>query len=169
MVIRKWNENKKDYDDVTIPDEWKTPIFSNNMDETVNCVNCGREMRFVEGFTSKRYHNRTGAAYSECQKCFDEYLPTYFKSRNDKDVDETKDKISKELEPIIKEFMLDVSRVAMKHNAKAAPLTRSAACLIIAESDKIEEKANKLEKLFKSKDSLDDLIKIIEEITGDNE
>ena len=102
MVIRKWNENKKDYDDVTIPDEWKTPIFSNNMDETVNCVNCGREMRFGEGFTSKRYHNRTGAAYSECQKCFYEYLPTYFKSRNDKDVDETKDKISKSTKGIKK-------------------------------------------------------------------
>ena len=90
MVIRKWNENKRDYDDVTIPDEWKTPLFCMNMDETVNCVNCGREMKFGEGFTSKRYHNKSGAAYSECKKCFDEYLPTYFKSRKDKDEHATK-------------------------------------------------------------------------------
>lgn len=169
MVIRKWNENKKDYDDVTIPDEWKTPLICMNMDETVNCVNCGREMKFGEGFTSKRYHHKSGAAYSECKKCFDEYLPTYFKSRKDKDKHARKAQISDELEPIIKDFMLNVSEVAMKHDAKAAPLIRSAACIIIAESDKIEEKVNKLEKLLKSKDTLDDLMKILEEITGDNE
>ena len=65
--------------------------------------------------------------------------------------------------------MLGVASVAGKHNAKVGPLIRSAACIIIAESDKIEEKANKLEKLLKSKDSIDDLLKILEEITGDNE
>lgn len=166
--IRKWNDNKKDYDDVTIPDEWKTPLICMNMDETVNCVNCGCEMKFGEGFTSKRYHNKSGAAYSECKKCFEEYLPTYFKFRKDKDDHARKTEIGKELEPLIKEFMLGVAHIADKHDAKAAPLIRSAACIIIAESDKIEDKANKLEKLLKQKDSLDELIKILEEITGDD-
>lgn len=64
--------------------------------------------------------------------------------------------------------MINVTNVAYKHNAKAAPLIRSAACIVIAESDKIEDKANKLEKLLKSKDSLEDLIKTLEEITGDS-
>lgn len=169
MVIRKWNESKKDYDVVKIPDEWNVPLISKDMDEIVNCVNCGCKMKFGDGFTSKRYHNVSGAAYSECKKCFDEYLPTYFKSRKDKDKDARKAEIGNELEPIIKDFMINVTNVAYKYNAKAAPLIRSAACIIIAESDKIEDKANKLEKLLKTKDDLDDLIKLLEDITGDNE
>ena len=169
MVIRKWNENKKEYDVVKIPDEWNVPIMSKDMGEIINCVNCGCKMKFCDGFQSKRYHDVSGAAYSECKKCFDEYLPTYFKSRKDKDKDARKAEIGNELEPIIKDFMINVTNVAYKHNAKAAPLIRSAACIIIAESDKIEDKANKLEKLLETKHSLEDLIKALEEITGDNE
>lgn len=167
MVIRKWNENKKDYDVVKIPDEWNVPIMSKDMGEIVNCVNCGCKMKYGDGFTSKRYHNVSGLAYSECKKCFDEYLPTYFKSRKDKDKDARKADISNELEPIIKDFMIKVSEVAIKHDAKAAPLIRSAACIIIAKSDKIEDKVDKFAKLLKTKDNLEDLIKILEEITGD--
>lgn len=167
MVIRKWNETQKDYDVVKIPDEWNVPIIPKELGEIVNCVNCGCKMKFGDGFQSKRYHNVSGAAYSECKKCFDEYLPTYFKSRKDKDEHATKKEIGSELEPIIKDFMINVTNVAYKHNAKAAPLIRSAACIVIAESDKIEDKANKLEKLLKSKDSLEDLIKILEDISGD--
>lgn len=97
MVIRKWNESKKDYDVVKIPDDWNVPIMSKDMGEIVNCVNCGCKMKFGDGFTSKRYHNVSGAAYSECKKCFDEYLPTYFKSRKDKDKDAIKAKIRQNL------------------------------------------------------------------------
>ena len=167
MVIRKWNENKKDYDVVKIPDSWNVPLHCGNMNEIVNCVNCGCKMKYGDGFQSRRYQNVSGEAYSECRKCFDEYLPTYFKSRKDKDKDARKAEISNELEPLIKEFMIGVTKVADKHNAKPSPLIRSAACIIIAESDRIEEQANKLEKLLKSKDSLDDLIKFLEDITGD--
>ena len=167
MVIRKWNESKKDYDVVKIPDSWNVPLHCGNMNEIVNCINCGCKMKFGDGFQSRRYQNVSGEAYSECRKCFDEYLPTYFKSRKEKDKDARKAKIGEELEPLIKEFMIGVAQVADKHNAKAAPLTRSAACIIITESDKIEEKANKLEMLLKSKDSLDELIKFFEDITGD--
>lgn len=52
MVIRKWNENKKDYDVVQIPDSWKVPLHCNNMDEIINCVNCGCELRYGDSFTS---------------------------------------------------------------------------------------------------------------------
>lgn len=170
MVIRKWNENKKDYDVVTIPDAWNAPLHCDSMAEIVNCVNCGCEMRYGDGFKSKRYRNVAGMSYSECKKCFDEYLPTYFNSRRSKDGKSKSDKqeaVSAEMAPIIREFMNKVSEVALKHDAKAAPLIRSAACIIIAESDRLEDKADKVAKLLKQKDSLEDLIKILEEITGD--
>lgn len=167
MVIRKWNESKKDYDVVKIPDEWNVPLKSKDMNEIVNCVNCGCKMKFGDGFQSKRYHDVSGAAYSECTKCFDEYLPTYFKSRREKAKSDDKEIISAELEPIIKDFMIKVSDVAIKHNAKAAPLIRSAACVVIHESDRIEDKVDKFANLLKAKDGLDELIKMLEDITGD--
>lgn len=171
MVIRKWNENKMDYDVVTIPDSWNVPLHCDNMDEIVNCVNCGRKMKYGDGFTSKRYYNVAGKSYSECRECFDEYLPTYFKSRRGKDEkakseEENKKAISGELEPIIREFMLKVSEVAIKHDTKAASLIRSAACIVIHESDVVEAKVDMMQKLFKEK-NLDDLLKMLEDITGD--
>lgn len=92
MVIRKWNENKKEYDVVKIPDSWNVPLHCDNMCEIVNCVNCGCKMKYGDGFQSKRYQNVSGAAYSECRECFDEYLPTYFKSRRGKDEKQSGDK-----------------------------------------------------------------------------
>lgn len=169
MVIRKWNENKKDYDVVQIPDSWNVPLHCNNMDEIINCVNCGCKMKFGDGFQSKRYHNVAGMSYSECKKCFDEYLPTYFKSRrskNEKAKSDDKEVISAEMEPIIREFMLKVSEVAMKHNAKAAPLIRSAACVVIHESDLVEEKVERLQKLLSDK-KFDDILSLLEEAMGD--
>ena len=168
MVIRKWNETRKDYDVAKIPDEWNVPITPKKMNEIVNCVNCGCKMKFCDGFQSKRYQNVAGLAYSECKNCFDEYLPTYFKSRNDKDARKTAESISSELVPVVKQFMIQVAEIAMKHNAKAAPLIRSAACIVIQESDRVEQKANVMTELFKD-NNLDDLIKLLEDMKGGNE
>lgn len=167
MVIRKWNENKKDYDVVKIPDSWNVPLHCKNMDEIVNCVNCGCKMKCGDGFTSKRYHNIKGMAYSECRKCFDEYLPTYFKSRRSKDEAKSDAKaINAELEPIVREFMLKVSEVAIKHDRKVASLIRSAACIVIHESDVVESKVERLQKLLSDK-KFDDILSLLEDATGD--
>ena len=73
--IRKWNDELRSYEEVEIPDDWKIPMFSNDMDEQINCVNCGSLMAYGDGYTSMRYHNNAGFGYYECEKCYYEYYP----------------------------------------------------------------------------------------------
>ena len=74
MTIRKWNDKKKEYDPYEVPDEWKLILYSENMETPINCVNCGKEMTFGEGYTSQRYHTDKGFGYYECEKCYFDYL-----------------------------------------------------------------------------------------------
>jgi hypothetical protein len=83
MIIQKWNEKIKDYEDYEIPDNWHTPLISDNMDEIINCVNCGDKIKFGNGYTSQRYHNKNGIGYYECEECYFDYLPKYVKSNEE--------------------------------------------------------------------------------------
>lgn len=73
--IRKWNDELRIYEEVEIPDDWKIPMLCDDMDEIINCVNCGREVKFGECYTSMRYHTNAGFGYNECPECYEEYLP----------------------------------------------------------------------------------------------
>ena len=77
MIIRKWNDESREYDFVEVPDEWKLPLYSEDMSEPINCVNCGCDMTYGDGYTSKRYHTAAGFGFYECEKCYYEYLPIY--------------------------------------------------------------------------------------------
>ena len=81
MIIQKWNEKIKEYEPCEIPNDWKIPLLCDNIDEIINCVNCGCKMTFGDGYTSQRYHNNFGMGYYECEKCHYEYLPIYLKSK----------------------------------------------------------------------------------------
>lgn len=81
MKIRKWNEKTKDYEPYEIPNDWKCPLYSEDMNLIINCISCGTKMPFGDGYTSQRYHNDAGFGYYECEKCYYEYLPIYLASR----------------------------------------------------------------------------------------
>lgn len=72
MIIGKWNYEKKDYDPHVISDDWYIPLYSNDMDEIVNCCSCGREVKFGNCYTSKELHNGIGLGYGVCEKCYEE-------------------------------------------------------------------------------------------------
>lgn len=74
-IVYKWNLNKRKYDKVELPESWHLPIYSNDMSETINCVNCGSPLEYGDGYTSMRYHTKAGFGYYECEKCYKEYLP----------------------------------------------------------------------------------------------
>ena len=74
MLIKKWDNKKQQYEPHEVPDEWKLPLFCEDMDEPINCVNCGCEMPFGDGYTSRRYHTNGGFGYYECAKCYFAYL-----------------------------------------------------------------------------------------------
>jgi hypothetical protein len=71
MVVGKWNYEARDYDPYTIPDDWHTPLLSNDMDEVINCASCGKRVRFGECYTSKVIHAKLGFGYSVCSECHD--------------------------------------------------------------------------------------------------
>lgn len=73
MVINKWNNKKKKYDKVKIPNEWKITTYEIDMDKVVNCVNCGKEIPFGNSYTSRRFHTEMGMGYSECEECYFSY------------------------------------------------------------------------------------------------
>lgn len=81
MLIRKWDENKKEYEPYEVPNDWKLLLLCDDMNEIINCVNCGSKMTFGDGYTSKRYHNNYGMGYYECEKCYSDYLPIYLKTK----------------------------------------------------------------------------------------
>lgn len=82
MIIQKWDEITQKYEDYSIPNSWNTPLFSDDMNKIINCVNCGKQIKFGNGYTSHRYHNKNGIGFYECEECYNDYLPQYIKSKH---------------------------------------------------------------------------------------
>lgn len=49
------------------------PLFTTNMDELMQCVNCGKFIKYGDGYTSKRYFSGMGFGYLECKECYFKY------------------------------------------------------------------------------------------------
>ena len=73
MKLKKWNVKEHEYEDYNVPDDWNVKTFSNDMDEIVNCCQCGKKMRYGEGYTSLEVHTPTcGFGYCTCDSCYEE-------------------------------------------------------------------------------------------------
>ena len=84
MVIGKWNYEKQDYEPYNIPDNWKTPLYCENMDEIINCACCGRKVTYGVCYTSREIQTGSGLGYPVCPTCHDAELArenTYNKKR----------------------------------------------------------------------------------------
>ena len=42
--MQKWNYKTSEYEEYTVPDDWKVKTFSIDMDEKVNCAACGKSI-----------------------------------------------------------------------------------------------------------------------------
>lgn len=71
MVVNKWNFKTREYEKVEIPDNRKIGLYSNNMNEIVQCINCGNELRFGDSYTSRQYHTEIGFGYCVCNSCYE--------------------------------------------------------------------------------------------------
>ena len=75
MILNKWNYRKHKYEPYKIPDNWNVKTYSEDMDELINCAQCGKKIKFGDGYTSLEVHTNLGIGYSVCDKCWDkEYL-----------------------------------------------------------------------------------------------
>lgn len=73
MTIQRWNNATKEYRPHEVPDDWKLILYTEDMDTPINCVCCGKEMTFGDGYTSRRFHTEHGMGYYECEKCYFSY------------------------------------------------------------------------------------------------
>lgn len=69
-MLLKWNYRYQVYDSYEIPEDWNVKTFSNDMDEIVNCCQCGKAIKFGDGYTSKEVHTKAGMGYAVCEDCY---------------------------------------------------------------------------------------------------
>ena len=81
MMVGKWNYEKNEYDPYEFGVDWYTPLYTDNMDEIVNCAQCGREVKFGDCYTSKEIHNRMGLGFSVCEECYEKEWERQRKAR----------------------------------------------------------------------------------------
>ena len=72
MILSKWNCKKHKYEPYEVPDEWDVKLYSDNMEEIVNCSQCGTELKYGATFTSKEIHNYVGLGFAVCYNCYQE-------------------------------------------------------------------------------------------------
>lgn len=70
-TIRRWNYDKQAYEPYDVPDDWNVKVYSDDMDEIVNCPHCGRKVTFGECYTSKEIHTEYWFGYAVCEECYD--------------------------------------------------------------------------------------------------
>lgn len=71
LAIGRWNYTTKAYDPYPIDPTWKIRLYSEDMGEQINCTNCGGDMTYGEGFTSRELHNAVGLGYPVCESCYE--------------------------------------------------------------------------------------------------
>lgn len=72
QVIGRWNYETREYDLTERPDEWNLVLYSEDMDLVVNCINCGKDLVYGNGFTSQEWHNPFGLGFPVCEDCYSE-------------------------------------------------------------------------------------------------
>ena len=68
--MQKWNPKTREYEEYKIPSHWNTPLYTDNMNEVVNCARCGKELTYGQCYTSKQIHNHVGLGYGVCEECY---------------------------------------------------------------------------------------------------
>lgn len=72
MIVGKWNYEKQDYEPYVLPEEWRTPLYCEDMGALIDCAQCGREIEFGDAYTSLEIHNGLGFGYPVCEDCYRE-------------------------------------------------------------------------------------------------
>ncbi len=69
-LIGKWNWKRKKYEEHMIQDNWEIAFYKENMDEVVNCCQCGAAVKYGKTYTSLEVHNHIGLGFAVCEKCY---------------------------------------------------------------------------------------------------
>jgi hypothetical protein len=70
--IARWNYETHEYDTYQPNPEWNIVLVTDDMGLPINCTNCGKEMRFGDGYTSRELHTHMGLGYPVCEDCYED-------------------------------------------------------------------------------------------------
>ena len=85
MTLRKFNEQKREYEPYEVPDDWHIRLCENNMNEVINCAGCGKMVTFGESFSSHQIHSKSGLGYAVCPECHEKEWDEYRNARKNDD------------------------------------------------------------------------------------
>ena len=69
--MKKWNFKTLEYEEYTVPANWKVKLFSKDKNEKINCAACGKSMVYGDGYTSRTIYSICGIGYVVCEDCYD--------------------------------------------------------------------------------------------------
>jgi hypothetical protein len=79
MMAEKWDVKTHKYEPYTLPKGCY--LYSEDMDATVACAQCGKIITYGEGYTSKQVHNQYGLGYPVCEDCYTKEIDEEQKGR----------------------------------------------------------------------------------------
>lgn len=68
--MKRFNPIRRQYEEYNLPIDWYCPLVTDNMDLTVNCPGCGKEIKFGDGYTSRQFVSEGGFGYTVCGSCY---------------------------------------------------------------------------------------------------
>lgn len=70
MILKKWNYQKRNYENYEVPDNWNCKISSEDLETIINCVHCGKQLKYGDSYNSMEIHTLYGFGYGVCEKCY---------------------------------------------------------------------------------------------------
>ena len=77
--MKKWNFKTKKYEQYKGPKN--AMLYTQDMGAECQCAECGRKMKFGEGFTSSIIHNDFGFGFCICEECKNAEIKEMLKER----------------------------------------------------------------------------------------
>lgn len=73
-VLRKWDYEAHDYRPYYVPAEWKVTVYTDDLNDVIQCAHCGKELTYGDSYTSFEIHNHAGLGYCVCEDCYKKEL-----------------------------------------------------------------------------------------------
>ena len=68
--MQKRNPRTKEYEPYSIPTDHNCPIYTNSMEELINCASCLGILHFGSAYSSQVIHNNLWFGYPVCEDCY---------------------------------------------------------------------------------------------------
>lgn len=69
-VLERFNRQKHKYEEYGVPVNWNVKCYA-DLEDIVNCAQCGKELKFEDCYTSLEVHTDIGIGFAVCEDCYE--------------------------------------------------------------------------------------------------